>query len=544
MTNFSTLTDLFLERLATGLKRNSITTPSKWAENYRVMGGTKPGPWRFLYYPWLKAMHDSEAEINVGRKAAQMGYTETVLNITFFSIDVLGYDCLYLLPNRTPDASDFSASRFDPALELSPHLQNLFSNVKNVGHKRAGSANLFVRGSQSRAGLKSIPVSRIILDELEEFNQAAVPLALERTSGQIEKLVWMISTPSVEDYGIDEQYKTTTDEHFFFPCPSCSRQIELKWPDSVVICGKDELDPDTKQTHLVCYECNVPIEKTKEFYTNTLSQGTWVPAHSDREKRGFHINQLYSASITPVAFVNQYFKSLRDQYEEQEFFNSKLGLPHAVKGARLTLADLTPDNYHSGPRPGLITMGVDVGTHLHYEIDKWTIRNPKTHDIHQEAECQVIGIGKVEHFEQLIPLLQDYRVTFTVIDANPERRKALEFANKFPGHVKLCFYGNNVNGKTINSTTETVTVDRTAWLDQSLGRFRNKSIRIPLDTPLEYLENLQAPIRKYEKDRNGNPVGRYVNSKPDHFAHARNYAEIALAFAATFGRNLNINLPL
>lgn len=541
----SNLTELFLERVATGLKRNSITTASKWAEQYRVMGGTRPGPWRFTYFPWLRAMHDSEAEINVGRKSAQVGYTEAVLNITFFTIDVLGYDCLYVLPNRTPDASDFSASRFDPALELSPHLQNLFSNVKNVGHKRAGSANLFVRGSQSRAGLKSVPVSLIVLDELEEFNEAAIPLALERTSGQAEKKVWMISTPGVdEDSGISAQYKNSTDEHFFFPCPSCNKLIEFKWPDSVEICGDNELDTRIKDSYYKCYLCNAKIEKTEEWYRHTLSQGIWVPSHADRDRRGFHINQLYSSTISVSSLISQYFKAQRDHYEEQEFFNSKLGLPHAVSGARLTLADLLLDNYSSGPRPGLITMGVDVGSFLHYEIDRWTITDPKTRDIHQEAKCQVLGIGKVEHFEQLVQVLQRFKPTFTIIDANPERRKALEFAHKFPGHVKLCFYGNNVNGKTINSTEETVTVDRTSWLDQSLGRFRNQTIRLPLDTPLEYLENLQAPIRKYEKDKNGNPVGRYVNSKPDHYAHARNYSEIALAFAARFGRNVSINIPM
>jgi phage terminase large subunit GpA-like protein len=91
------LANHFMERIVSGLKRKSITKPSRWAENYRIMGGDSfPGPWRWKYHPWLREMHDSEAEMNCGQKAAQMGYTETVLNLTYFKMDIEGIDCLYV----------------------------------------------------------------------------------------------------------------------------------------------------------------------------------------------------------------------------------------------------------------------------------------------------------------------------------------------------------------------------------------------------------------------------------------------------------------
>src|ERR1700761_1353459 len=93
----------FAERVAAGLKRKSLTTCSRWAEACRVMGGASfPGPWTFKNHPWLLEMHDSTAELNVGQKSAQMGYTETVMNIVFYSIDIKGMDCLYVLPNEHP----------------------------------------------------------------------------------------------------------------------------------------------------------------------------------------------------------------------------------------------------------------------------------------------------------------------------------------------------------------------------------------------------------------------------------------------------------
>jgi len=49
------------ETVSMGLRRRTITKPSKWAENYRVMGPPFEGEWRFKYHPWLREMNDSEA---------------------------------------------------------------------------------------------------------------------------------------------------------------------------------------------------------------------------------------------------------------------------------------------------------------------------------------------------------------------------------------------------------------------------------------------------------------------------------------------------
>ncbi len=78
-----------------------------------------------------------------------------------------------------------------------------------------------------------------------------------------------------------------------------------------------------------------------------------------------------------------------------------------------------------------------------------------------------------------------------------------------------------------------MTVDRTSWLDLSLGRIKRGAHHLPADTSLEYKDHVKAPVRIYRTDKNGNPVGSYVTgSEADHFAHARNYAEIALPVAA------------
>lgn len=544
------------ERITAGLSRKSITTCSQWAEKYRILGGKDfPGPWRFKHHPWLKDMHDSQAPMNVGKKSAQMGYTETVLNLTFFKIDIERVDCLYVLPSKTPDASDFSTGRFDPALELSPHLINLFSDVKNIGHKRAGPTNLYIRGSKSRSQLKSIPVGFIVLDEVDEMVERNIPLAMARQDGQLTKNAWAISTPTIPTFGIDELFGQTTQEHFFFKCPGCSRLIELEFPKSLVVTGTDLFDPNLENSHLVCLHCKCKLEHKNK--SEWLETGRWIPSYTDREERGFYIHQQYSPTVTPYELAKASIKAEFNPADEQEYWNSKGGLAHTVDGAKLTdemiKACYGPYKKREIKNVGFTTMGVDVGKWIHYEIDMWFPPEYVKNDINLESLCRVVTMGKVQSFEELDVFMKEFRINFCVIDANPERRKAFEFASRFWGYVKMCFYGRGIQGKQIHinnvdsSGEPTITVDRTSWLDMSLGRFRSKRIELPMDTDLEYIMHLKSLVRVYEKDQDGNPVGKYIKKErdEDHLAHARNYAEIALPFACSIGQNQDIsNTPL
>lgn len=551
------LAELLSERITSGLRRTSIVSASKWAEAYRVMGKPYPGNWSFKRHPWLREMHDSQYDLNIGQKAAQMGFTETVLNLCFYYIDMQGVDVLYVLPSKTPDASDFSAARFDAALTLSPHLSKLFSNVKNVGHKKAGHTNFYLRGSKARSGLKSVPVGILVLDEKDEMTQENIPLAKERQSGYDINKTWEISTPTIDGFGINATFNDSTQNEFFFKCQRCSlegkpRWINLTWPDSIEICGEDHLDPKVKESYLKCPMCDGKIPHDTKF--DWMQDGRWISQFEKRDVAGWGVSQLYSSTpgTSPEKLVTQYHKSRVNPADEQEFFNSKLGIPHVVEGSKINEKHInscigtyeTAQANHSG----LVTLGVDVGSYLHFEIDKWVLPNHSV-DVNVEARCQVLAVGKCKDFEQLDKLMHLYNVCYCVIDMFPERRKAYEFANRFWGRVRLCRYGRGIQGKQIHTSGDdnldnelSVQVDRTSWLDLSLSRFRNNMITLPRDIPVEYKNNICAPVRVYRKDRQGDSIAEYVKaeSKEDHFAHARNYSEIALPLAAAQGVASNI----
>ena len=543
------LKQIFAARLATGLRRQSVTSPSRWAEQYRMMGGSFAGPWSFKHYPWLKEMHDSKAEMNIGQKGAQLGFTDLCINLVGYKMDIEGVDCLYLLPNKVPDAADFSAARFDVALELSPHLKQMFSDTKNVGHKRAGKTNLYIRGSQAKAGLRSIPVGFIIIDERSIMNQENIELALERTSGQLQKQVWQISTPTTEDENINREYNLSTQEEFFFKCPSCSRSILLTFPESFVVVGDSPTDPRIVESHLICNQCKAVLPH--ETKGDWLANNEWVPRYPDRLRRGFHVNQLYSPTVTPKDIAESFLKSKTSAAAEQEFYNSKLGLTHAVSGARLSVEEILEckGSHSNSDRLArnsgkLVTMGIDVGNWCHFEVNEWTFPSHYYPDAPETALVRVLRQGKVQTFADLDSLVEIFQPHGIVIDRNPEHRMARAFCMRWYGRAWMCEYHEGVKGKDINESSDPdeprVGVDRTSWMDLALGRFRQRTISIPCDASLEYSDNLKAPVRIPLLDKNGNHIARYENgTKPDHHAHARTYAEIAMPLALARGRTGN-----
>lgn len=539
-----TLLDLLKQRLANGLQHRSVSSPSKWAETFRIMGGEHPGPWTFIRHPWTKEIHDTKEEYVVCQKGAQLGITETALNKTFATIDLEGKSVLYLLPASKPDASDFSASRFDPALEMCPRLREIFTETMNIGHKRAGAASLFIRGSRSRSQLKSLPVAKIMFDELDEMVQENIPLALERTSGHEEKQFVFLSTPTIPDYGINDYFRNSTQDHYHFKCPSCSRFIELQYPDNLVVCGEHMDDPDVFRSHLICNYCKSTLDhKSKvDLYKTAL----WVPSHTDKIYKGYYINQLYSTTIRPHDLVISLLRSQFSPSDAQEFWNSKLGLPFIVDGARVLDSDLDAciGNFvqiAQAKAGSFVTMGVDVGNVLHYEISEWFQDSDfkNSADPNLRVYPRVLKVGRVNNFEDLDVFMNRYKIRFAVVDAQPEKRKSLEFCQRWRGRARMCYYTEGISSRDITTSENNeyaVNVDRTSWLDISLQRFGRQKIRLPQDVGLEYREHVKAPVRVYKKDKTGNPVGRYVNgSKADHLAHARNYSEIALRLAAGGG---------
>lgn len=539
--------NLFQDVIVLGLDRATLRKASTWAEKCVPF-------FSFNQHPWAYELVNFEGPIGVARKGAQLGFTVALgLVKSLHTLDQKKKDVLYVLPTAD-EAMDFSDSRFDPILNSSDYVNAMFTNTKNKGLKQTGLNTLYLRGSRSESKIRSIPVYLIVADEYDIFTKKSILMLRERMSGQEEKQFLAPSTPSLPDKGVDELYNLSNKSQYTFKCPRCARFIILKYPDSLIITGDSIVDPALRKSHLICTECKgtLPHGDKINFLKNRAHGGTafWQYSIRDREITGWHMGQLYSFTVSPKEIAQAAIEASMDPVADQQFHNNKLGLPHVVKGAKVTEDDIKAcrANYllsnHKKATDGLYIMGVDQGGTNYIEIDK-VVFNRQSNDLNAAATILPVYINKEESFDTLCELMQLYKVKVCVIDAMPETRKAYEFASKFPGQVFLCYFGNNVKTKEIRQSEGakyaeiSKTVDRTLWFDTALNRFKTQSITIPFDCPQEYINHILVPVKIPERDRDNNLTGRYDSrEKEDHFALSRVYAEIGLGILSPGSRNI------
>jgi phage terminase large subunit GpA-like protein len=548
--------------IADGLRDTTLTSCIRWAQRRRFMPDLvtqEVQPYTDKYHPWVREMHDSAAPFNWAMKGAQLGVTEVAINKAFYNIDKLRRDVLYVLPTAI-NASDFSKARFGSALALSPYLASIFTDTNTVNLKQAGSTNLYIRGSRGDSNLKSIPANVLILDEVDEMDEKQITLAIERLSGKLDKQVWGISTPTLPGKGIHKQYEETTQEHFVFKCPCCSKRTWLKWPESFEIVGEHMTDPRCVESFLKCMECGGRLEHADK--PNLLKDAYWeaFDKNANPDFRGFHISQLYSFTVTPGDIAVAHFRGFGDELAAKEFHNSKLGIPFLADGAKVTeeMVELALRHHSKNDlRPAasgrIITMGVDRGRWNYVEVTEWFFER-WVDDINTHAVAKVLFELKFheEDFDRIMDeLMCEWQVQACVLDADPGPMEARKFARRHHGFVWLCRYRSGVTAKEIaisddDSGSPMATVDRAAWLSASLGRFKTNPTRIllPQDVSLEYREHMQNLASTYKRDDQGEAILDFEKMGQDHFAHARTYSEIALKLIGVRDAGIDIKSPL
>jgi hypothetical protein len=324
----------------------------------------------------------------------------------------------------------------------------------------------------------------------------------------------------------------------------------------VEIIGEHPTDVRCSQSFLKCKECKMRLEHQAK--PEFLAGGQWevTACNTNPDVRGFHINQLYSFTVTPGELVVAYFRGFGDELAAKEFHNSKLGVPFIGDGAKVTdemIERALKTHTMDAVRPSrggnrLITLGVDQGKVSYAVACEWLFRVAPSKDLGAAAICKVLWVGKFmeEDWGLLDQLMVEWQVMFAVVDADPQINEARRFARRFPGFVGLCRYRRGQTAKEIAVSEEDtgapmLTVDRTSWLTAALGRFKMSppQIWLPLDIPMEFREHVKNLVRTYQRDEHGNPVAVFVETGPDHFAHALTYAEIALPFAPqAVGQNI------
>jgi hypothetical protein len=519
----------------------------------RAAGGTDLLAWTMVHrrrlgpgrlfdlkrHRYLVGIYQDKAREMVVMKAGQVGVSEFAISWMLWSADKREATGLYVFPTDT-HVSDFSAARLGPAIEpeVSPYLAELVVAARGrgqrgadrVGLKRVRDRFIYFRGAKVQPDgrspqLRSIDADVLVLDELDEMDKRAPAIAKERLGHSGIAEARMISTPTYANMGVHGAYLASDQRAWHVRCSGCGRWQDLTIDDLVV--EWDDLGRPVTwhkdgegRPFVACRACGGELDR--------LGSGEWVAAYPGRRVNGYHVSRLFGIHKTLVALLEAL--DTTDESERQQAYNQALGLPYRSPSS-MSLDDETLDGcrreYGMGIGEASTTMGVDVGRVLNVVI----------REALETGERQARFIGEVPDFGSVSQLMRLHDVERCVVDALPETRKARDFQADWPqGMVWLAYYTTQKTGSKETAAVRwdeakgTANLDRTRTLDAMLGRFVTAARGEAGNTlPANardlggYYAQVKALERVLRKGADGNQVAAYVESGPDHYAHAENY---------------------
>lgn len=363
-----------------GLEPPPDVTVDEWADEYRVLSSkssSEPGPWRTDRVPFMRrimrAFSDSHPAESISlMKGAQVSGTESaIINPIGYSIHLSPSPVLVVQPTD-PTVKKFSKQRIRPLLKETPEIADRISESR---HKQSlyevdfPGGFLILTGANSAANLRSMPIRRVLLDEIDEYKLDVdgqgdpCELAEARARTFANKKIGRISTPTFEATSrIKEYFLAGTQEYYFVPCVHCGVYQRILWKRNIRWTGDD-----WSTARFECKACG--RASTDEHKTEMLRAGEWRAENPSAGPKhlSFHISSLYS----PVGWLSwkeaakQWIDAKGSQEKRRTFINTVLGETWEQKGEAPEWRRLYERREDYQPnivpeRAALLTCGVDV----------------------------------------------------------------------------------------------------------------------------------------------------------------------------------------
>jgi len=485
-------------------------------------------------YPWMVQIYEEVGEMILGvlnskepglrillRKAAQVSVTELAVNITLYSLVVLGLSVFYAVPPGGNLVGDFAHTRIDTAVSHSPDIASAAGNIDNVGLKTFRKSNLYVRGTHIPQGrpdraaqLAQVPADVAVIDEWDRIPPAAIPLIRGRLGDSSAQIELGLSTPTYPGVGIDAAYQESDQREPEIDCQGCGESSWLDW--SLV-------DEKGGRIAVWCPHCGEAIDRVSAWDQNRMR---FRARNEGAPDVGYWIPRL----LSPRVPLRDLWESSQRKLpaEVQAFWNNELGVGYEPKGARLSLelirAAMGSHTLSDTETSAWSAMGVDVGLALHV----W-IMEPM-----DDGRQRTVFVGEVLHWEQLDWLMKRYNVGCCVVDDAPELVADIAFARRHRGRAFLAIYLDDIAGAewtAFDVKKQRVRIDRTAGLDHSHGNVEGQIDVLPAD--LEYvedaIEHLRVNLKAKAVKSDGTVYYHFPHTgRPDHYDHAKVYCEAAL----------------
>lgn len=522
----------------THLKR--VTRPDFWALEMGLKVDGRPFTLDGREYV-TQVMRDNSKRMVIP-KAAQMAFTITFLVRTIHWMKERGWHHAYLLPLKT-GAIPFVQGRFDPIVDSNEDLKAHFKAVDNRLQKMTvRDVKLYIRGTNINSELQEFPCDVEVWDERDRMVEDNLEDAKKRMSGSEIRILTELSTPTVPGHGVDyEDAWPNSDQHEWeIPCPACSRFQVLRFEENI------KLGNTAEET--VC-ECSNP--KCRHAFTDLERRqanafGRWVPNQLGARLRGYHISQLNSPNLPLEEVMNSWFVGQRDAKKLQTFWNGSMGIPYVAHGNQITpdILDsaIMPGHKLRGMHTGAVYIGVDVGTVLHMK-SSFMDRAGRRVAWDMRTFADTPGESMWNKLDKFLANLNSFTC---VIDAHPEKTKAVELAMKYHGRVFVGFEKDRPDQPEVAEFRKEqfgspgeVVIDRTMAFDTTIAQYMNGKVVLPFDAreigelhprlPYNgFYHQMIQQKRIEEEDSKGRIVARWFKTKnPDHWHHADMFEFIA-----------------
>lgn len=483
-------------------------------------------------------------------KGTQAGFTEieVIDSLHGMRYGHLPQGVLYLFPTAD-DVSDFAKSRFNPMLASNREAIGRFvksggKGTDSAGLKKVGkTAFLYLRGARlsqkvsdvnESAKLKSIPVDRVVFDEVDHMDEEVITKAISRMGHSKVQQERYLSNPVVPGEGVDKIFTNSDQREWFRKCSSCGKTppagadhgwFEDKnngWTCAELFFMEDAekcVGTRTNGTgYIACQKCG------KEVF---IRDGRWVPLMpcNTNYMHGYHWSQLTSVYNDPLDILHHFRNPPHDNLAD--VYRLRLGLPYIAAEDRLTKSEVLdccsmfPMKYgHDGP----CAMGVDVGKIKHIVI------GPKIGN----DQYSIVKMARLSKWEDILSLALKFNVKQAVVDIRPYEDSAREFqknAKKVGIKVFLCEYKENaVSDYVYNENSGIVAANRTQVFDATHRLVTTQGqLTIPRvdEEVLEYTKQMCGAFKICEVNKKtGTSVYRY-KGKNEHYRNAQNYHYLA-----------------
>ena len=509
--------------------------PGYWACFRRIELQT--GPFSFADHEFQQEPMQLRVQRMCYMKATQQGITEIEVLKSLHGMIMKRYPqgVLYMFPT-SDNVHEFSKSRFNPLIDANNEYIGKFVKPGGKGTdttslKKIHSAFLYLRGTrltQSIGGdleskesvqLRSIPVDRVVFDEVDLMPDEVILKARGRMGHSRIKEEVYLSNPTLPGFGIDRLFQESDQRHYHRRC-GCGEWncAELSFPDCVKI-RKDGTG------YIGCSKCGSDVGPTSGII------GKWVAAHPEKSPRGEHdsfnmagyrLSQLMSVFNDPAVILEEYRNP--PQGNLGDVMRLRLGLPYVAAEDKLSLGvvleccenSLMPETYK-----GQCAMGVDVGKIKHVVIGIKTGTD----------RYEILKVARLSRWNDIHDLAKKFNVRSAVVDAQPYQDEAREFQKSENYRVFLCEYSENSTIATqYREDSGIVKTNRTEIFDSTHRLVAAKKVVLPRECTevVEFAKQVCATAKVLETNkRTGTAVYRYRKMGDEHYRNALNYFYMA-----------------